>query len=111
MGFGRGFGLSQIYLMKKNHDEVEEFDFGFSFVDEDYEDVKQTQTELQEENLTTKEKVEDLQRRVDLLHKSIIPFLNNLCQKPEKTTILWPNRVEKIEQFKEKLKQIAEGRI
>lgn len=96
--------------MKKQTDSVDEFDFGFSFVDEEYEDVKQNQSKLEHENTTTKEQVEELQKRVDLLHESILPFLNNLCKNPEKSTILWPNRVQKIEQFKERLQDIAEGK-
>jgi hypothetical protein len=95
--------------MSKSTDPLVDFDFGFSFVEEDYEDVKQTQTILQQENLTTKEQVEELQTRVELLHQSILPFLNNLCKNPEKSTILWPNRVAKIDQYKERLKQISEG--
>jgi len=95
--------------MKKNIDDVVDFDFGFSFVDEDYEEVKQNQDKLQEENLSTKEQIAELHQRVDLLYKSILPFLNNLCKNPENSTILWPNRVEKIEQYKEKLRRIAEG--
>ena len=79
--------------------------------EEEDEEVKESQTKLKEENSTTREQVEDLQYRVDLLHQSILPFLNNLCKNPEKSTILWPNRVNKIEQFKERLKQIAEGNI
>lgn len=95
--------------MKKNTDSIEEFDFGFSFVDEDYEEVKEASNKLQSEYTSTVEQVEDLQQRVDLLYRSILPFLDNLCKNPEKSTILWPNRVEKIEQFKKKLKQITEG--
>jgi archaellum component FlaC len=95
--------------MTKKIDSVKEFDFGFSFVDENYEDVKETQNKLQEENNNTKERVEDLQKRIELLHKSILPFLDNLCKNPEKSTIHWPKRVEKIKQFKERLNQIAEG--
>jgi hypothetical protein len=95
--------------MNKKTDSIEEFDFGFSFVDEDYEEVKQASDKLQSEYSSTIEQVEDLQLRVDLLYRSILPFLDNLCKNPEKSTILWPNRVEKIEQFKKKLKQIAEG--
>ena len=95
--------------MNKHTDPVADFDFGFSFVDENYEEVKETQTKLQQENMTTKEQVEDLQKRIDLLHKSILPFLNNLCKNPEKSTILWPNRVEKIEQYKKHLQKIVQG--
>jgi hypothetical protein len=96
--------------MKKEVDSVEEFDFGFSFVDEEYEAVKEDKSKLQHENNTSKAHIEDLQKRLDLLHNSILPFLNNLCKNPENSTILWPNRVEKIEQFKKRLKQITEGK-
>jgi hypothetical protein len=95
--------------MKKQIDSPDEFDFGFSFVDEEYETVKEDQTKLKQENTTSKEQVEDLQKRLELLHSSILPFLNNLCKNPEKSTILWPNRVEKIEAFKDRLEQIAKG--
>lgn len=95
--------------MKKTTDPIEEFDFGFSFVDEEYEEVKEASNKLQTEYTSTIGQVEDLQTRVDLLYRSILPFLDNLCKNPEKTTILWPNRVEKIEQFKKRLRQIAEG--
>jgi uncharacterized protein Yka (UPF0111/DUF47 family) len=96
--------------MKKEIDSVEEFDFGFSFVDEEYEAVKEDQGKLQRENKTTKGQVKDLEERLDLLYRSILPFLNNLCKNPENSTILWPNRVERIEQFKDRLKNIAEGK-
>jgi hypothetical protein len=96
--------------MNKKPDSIEEFDFGFSFVDESYEEVKEASNKLQTEYTSTIEQVEDLQSRVDLLYSSILPFLDNLCKNPEKSTIIWPNRVEKIEQFKKKLKQIAEGK-
>jgi hypothetical protein len=96
--------------MNKKPDSIEEFDFGFSFVDESYEEVKEASNKLQTEYTSTIEQVEDLQNRVDLLYSSILPFLDNLCKNPEKSTIIWPNRVEKIEQFKKKLKQISEGK-
>jgi uncharacterized protein Yka (UPF0111/DUF47 family) len=96
--------------MNKKPDSVEaEFDFGFSFVDEDYEEVKEVSNKLQKDHQNTLEEVKDLEKRLDLLHRSIIPFLDNLCKNPEKSTIHWPNRVEKIEQYKQKLQQIAEG--
>jgi hypothetical protein len=82
--------------MNKKPDSIDEFDFGFSFVDEDYEEVKQTSDKLKSEYSSTIEQVEDLQKRVNLLHLSILPFLDNLCKNPDKSTIHWPNRVEKI---------------
>jgi uncharacterized protein Yka (UPF0111/DUF47 family) len=96
--------------MNKKTDSIEEFDFGFSFVDEDYEEVKEVSNKLQKEYSNSQEQVEDLEKRLDLLHRSILPFLDNLCKNPEKSTIHWPNRVEKIEQYKKRLQQIAEGK-
>lgn len=95
----------------KKQVENEEFDFGFSFVDEDYEEVKEVNTKLNKEYADSQEKIDDLQRRLNILHSSIIPFLDNLCKNPEKSTILWPNRVEKIQAYKKKLQQIVEGNI
>lgn len=92
--------------MKKQIDSVTEFDFGFSFADEDIDEVKAS---LEEQRSFDNKQIEELQSRVDLLYRSIIPFLDNLCKNPEKSTIHWPNRVEKIEQYKSKLKSIAEG--
>jgi uncharacterized protein Yka (UPF0111/DUF47 family) len=95
--------------MNKRTDSVEDFDFGFSFADEDYEEVKEVSNKLQQEYSTRKEQIEDLEKRLDLLHRSILPFLDNLCKNPDKSTIHWPNRVEKIEQYKKRLQQIVEG--
>lgn len=93
----------------KEADKVADFDFGFSFVEEDYEEVVESQSKLLKENTSSKKQIEDLQKRVDLLYNSILPFLDNLCKNPNKSTIHWPNRVEKIKQYKERLKNIAEG--
>lgn len=95
--------------MNKKPDSVEEFDFGFSFVDEDYEEVKEVSNKLQQDHQHTLKEVKDLETRLDTLYRSIVPFLDNLCKNPEKSTIHWPNRVEKIQQFKQKLQQIVEG--
>lgn len=94
----------------KQTEELPEFDFGFSFVDEDLNEVKQTNTKLSKENESNTEKMKDLENRLRLLHETIIPFLDNLCKNPEKSTIHWPNRVEKIESYKKKLQKIVEGK-
>jgi uncharacterized protein Yka (UPF0111/DUF47 family) len=96
--------------MNKKTDSIEEFDFGFSFVDEDYEEVKEVSNKLQKEYSNSQEQVEDLEKRLDLLHRSILPFLDNLCKNPEKSTIHWPNRVKKIEEYKNRLQHIVEGK-
>lgn len=91
----------------KKEDKIEEFDFGFSFADDEIEEVKENfQAVIRDD----KEKIEELENRLNLLYSSIIPFLDNLCKNPEKSTIHWPNRVEKIQEYKQKLKQIVEGK-
>jgi hypothetical protein len=77
-----------------------ENDFGFTFVED-------TSELLKEESENDKAKIEILEEKLDLLYNSILPFLDNLCKNPDKTTIVWPNRVEKIKDFKEKLYKIA----
>lgn len=94
----------------KNTKDLIDFDFGFSFVDEEYEDVKSTQNKLESEYKNSKQEIDDLQNRINLLYQSMVPFLDNLCKNPEKSTILWPNRVEKIQAYKKKLLAIVEGK-
>ena len=79
------------------------FDFGFTAVDE---------AELQAVKEVTK-KAESLganalntQEKLDKLYNAITPLLNNLKQNPEKEYILWPNRIEKVDQFEDYLKKI-----
>lgn len=83
----------------KNKDQLEEFDFGFSFSDEpDQTIIEQTET-----------KAADYESRLKSLYAAILPFLDNLCKNPDKPSIHWPNRVEKIDEYKIKLQRIVEG--
>lgn len=91
----------------KKEDKIEDFDFGFSFADEEIEEVKENLTSIIQ---VDQQKIEDLEYRLKSLYDSIIPFLDNLCKNPEKSTIHWPNRVQKIQEYKQKLKLIAEGK-
>ena len=79
------------------------FDFGFTVVDEsELEAVKKTQdTANDAEQLAT-----TTQDRLDKLYNAITPLLNNLKKNPEKEYILWPNRVDKVEQFEDMLRKI-----
>jgi len=79
------------------------FDFGFTLVDEhDLESVQQM-GELQST-------ADDVQNRLDSLYDAIQPLLANLKDAPEKDYILWPNRLEKIEQFEEYILKIYQGK-
>lgn len=44
--------------------------------------------------------------KAQLLYNEIEPFLNNLLSHPEIETIKWSNRVQQIQQFKQKLLDI-----
>ena len=72
------------------------FDFGFTAVGEYELKSSQDAARKVEEYSTT---INDTQDRLDRLYNAITPLLNNLKANPEKEYILWPNRVEKVEQF------------
>jgi hypothetical protein len=81
----------------------DDFDFGFTAVDEnELEVVKKKQETINQldvgQNVT--------QDKLDRLYNAITPLLNNLKKNPEKEYILWPNRVEKVDQFEDLLRKI-----
>ena len=82
------------------------FDFGFTAVDEsELEAVKKTQdTANDAEQLAT-----STQDKLDKLYNAIIPLLNNLKKNPEKEYILWPKRIDKVEQFEDHLRKIYQS--
>lgn len=66
-------------------------DFGFTFSSDE-------ETKLVSDELTS---------QLQLLYNAIIPLLKNLKANPTKDTIVWPNRVEKIDEFKTKIDNIV----
>jgi hypothetical protein len=82
------------------------FDFGFTAVDEEeLEVVQKAHEQVSQESTAAK----TIQERLDGLYNAITPLLNNLKQNPEKDYILWPNRLEKVEQFETMLQKIYKG--
>lgn len=80
---------------------LDEFDFGFTIVDdEELETVQEAKSASQ-----------DTQARLDKLYAAIQPLLSNLKKDPEKTSIKWPNRVEKVEAFEEHIRKIYNGEV
>ena len=72
----------------------ESFDFGFTTVSEDV--FLQAETAVVES-----------QQKAEAMYKAVLPLLNNLMKDADKNAyISWPNRAEKIEQFKKKLETI-----
>jgi len=78
------------------------FDFGFTAVDESELDAVQ-----QLENAS--DAVDDYLTRLEDLYNAIQPLLTNLKMNPEKEYILWPNRLEKIEEFETHIQNIYKG--
>lgn len=82
------------------------FDFGFTAVDEDELQSVQSAT-------TAAKAIEDeyksAQERLDNLYNAIVPLLNNLKKNPEKEYILWPDRLNKVEQFEDYIQKIYTG--
>jgi hypothetical protein len=94
------------FYINTNHMDNTIFDFGFTLVDEDeLEAVQHIKAEAEAIN----ESSFDLQDRLDNLYNAIQPLLNNLKSKPEKEYILWPNRLEKIEEFETHIQNIYKG--
>ena len=75
------------------------FDFGFTAVDESELETVQVQ-----KNVAT-----SIEERLDGLYNAVIPLLNNLKKNPEKEYILWPNRLEKVEEFETYITKIYKG--
>lgn len=82
------------------------FDFGFTFANEDELEVVQQAQQTVSQNTTA---VISTQEKLDKLFNAIQPLLNNLKQNPEKEYILWPNRLDKIEQFEDYIQGIYKG--
>lgn len=82
------------------------FDFGFTAVDEDeLTSVQQATTAAKE----VEQVAQTTQQRLDSLYNAVIPLLNNLKKNPEKEYILWPNRLNKVEEFESRLLAIYRG--
>ena len=79
------------------------FDFGFTAVDENELEAVQS---VKSEATTAAATSQELEDKLNRLYNSILPLLSNLKKNPEKEYILWPNRVEKIEQFEDLITEI-----
>ena len=79
------------------------FDFGFTAVDEHELEAVQKVNKKAEASQT---EASSAQERLDKLYNAITPLLNNLKKNPEKEYILWPNRLEKVEQFEDHIQKI-----
>jgi len=81
----------------------DEFDFGFTAVNED-------ELDSVIEAASKDDTIQSLQVKLDKLYSSILPLITNLKKNTEKDYIYWPNRLEKIEAFETSLKKIYSGK-
>jgi len=80
-----------------------DFDFGFTAVDEnELEAVQKVTTQVSD----TSASLQETEEKLNKLYNAILPLLTNLKKNPEKEYILWPNRVDKIEQFEDLITEI-----
>jgi uncharacterized protein Yka (UPF0111/DUF47 family) len=82
---------------------TEDFDFGFTLVDETELEAVQQATNKAEAASTD---VQALHDKIDKLYNAVQPLLANLKANPEKEYILWPDRVKKVDQFSDYLYNI-----
>ena len=79
---------------------LEDFDFGFSVVDEkELEAVTTASAKVEAASGTS----QSVQNKMDKMYNAVMPLLNNLQKNPEKEYIFWPDRHNKVEQFRDKL--------
>ena len=79
-------------------------DFGFSTVDTE-EILSYNQSEI--DNLLAEN--EDLKSRLEKMQTAIDKLLTNLSKNPQQELIKWPNRLERIAEFRLKLERIRKG--
>ena len=84
--------------------DINKFDFGFTAVDESELEAVQKTTAKLESSDSESAALED---KLNNLYNAILPLLSNLKMNPEKEYILWPNRVEKVEEFEELISDIV----
>ena len=82
-------------------------DFGFTSVTldelDDYQEAKSQVDGATAENAVILE-------RIDKLYNAFLPLLSNLKKDAGKDYILWPNRLEKIEEFEAVLYTLYSGK-
>ncbi len=84
------------------------FDFGFTAVDESELEAVQVLGATAKDEET---KASSTQEKLDKLYNAVVPLLNNLKKNPEKDYILWPNRLDKVEQFEDHLQEIYKANV
>ena len=90
--------------MAEDHIDNFDEDFGFSTIDtEEIQGYNQSEIDF------LKSEVEERDLRLAKMQFAINKLLENLSKNPQQELIKWPNRVQKIEEFRLKLNRIRTG--
>ena len=99
-------------MSKTNVELPDDFDFGFSAVDEnELDSIKELEAKAQ--TLAAKAAQNEqlgvaVNEKLKKMYNMIVPLLDNLAKDPDKSYIYWPDRQKKIAQFKQKLRDVIE---
>lgn len=83
--------------------DIDNFDFGFTAVDEEELEAVQKLTETLS---SSNHSASDYEEKMNNLYNAILPLLSNLKKNPEKDYIHWPNRTDKVEEFEDMISKI-----
>ena len=86
--------------LAKTEIDLSDFDFGFSAVDEN---ELAAVTSATSKVAAASSDVKAVQSKMETMFNAIMPLLNNLQKNPGKEYIYWPDRHNKVEQFRDKL--------
>lgn len=81
------------------------WDFGFSLVSE--EELKALETELAAKNKEISLSADQWKDNYQTLYAMVMILMKNLSADPSKSYIFWPNRVEKIKEFTDRINLIG----
>ena len=98
--------------MVKTPAELDDFDFGFSAVDEnELDSIKELEAKAQtlaEKAAQNEQLGAMVNEKLKKMYNMIVPLLDNLAKDPDKSYIYWPDRQKKIAAFKQKLREVIE---
>ena len=99
-------------IMVKTPAELDDFDFGFSAVDEnELDSIKELEAKAQtlaEKAAQNEQLGAMVNEKLKKMYNMIVPLLDNLAKDPDKSYIYWPDRQKKIAAFKQKLREVIE---
>lgn len=83
-----------------------DFDFGFSALDEDELDAVQQAETISQEAAKTQLEFKTVQEKNEYLYQMVTSLLRKLGQNAEKEYIYWPNREEAIQKALERVNDV-----